>query len=126
MRGVVVLEMLARFVGLVQIVLGLLFWAGLALSLVPVHMLLGASLVLILWSLAVIALVARVAGGLAALAVVWGVVVLALGLTQAQLLPGSWHWLVQVVHLLVGLAAIGLTQILAREIRSSRRVRLAV
>ena len=38
-----------------------------------------------------------------------------LGLTQALLLNGSAHWIVQVLHLLVGLGAIGLAEMLTRR-----------
>jgi hypothetical protein len=48
------------------------------------------------------------------LAIVWGVITLALGMTQTQLLPGAFHWVIQVIHLVVGLAAIGLGDRLAQ------------
>ena len=112
-----VLEMLTRALGVLLIVLGLLFWTGNARTLVPLHMLLGILLVLALWALAVLAAVARVSLGLVALALVWGLIVPILGLTQTQLLPGTAHWLIQVLHLLVGIGAIGLAQALASQIR---------
>jgi len=113
----IVLEMLTRVLGALLIVLGLLFWTGNARTLVPLHMLLGISLVLALWALAVLAAVARVSLGLVALALAWGLIVPILGLTQTQLLPGAAHWLIQVLHLLVGIGAIGLAQALASQIR---------
>lgn len=102
--------------GLVLIALGLLFWTGNAGALVPVHMLLGIALVLALWMLAVLAAAAGVNLGLVALAFVWGLIVPALGLTQERLLPGGAHWLIQVLHLLVGITAIALAQVLAMRI----------
>ena len=42
-----------------------------------------------------------------------GLVGAVLGLTQTQLLVGSAHWLVEVLHLLVGIAAIGMAEGLA-------------
>jgi hypothetical protein len=71
-------------------------------------MLLGLVLVLSLWLIAALALRAGVQPGLVALAAVWGRVVPTLGLTQDRLLPGSLHWLIQLLHLAVGLTAIGL------------------
>lgn len=106
--------------GLVLIALGLLFWTGNADALVPVHMLLGIALVLALWALAALAAVAGVNLGLVALAFVWGLVVPALGLTQERLLPGGAHWLIQVLHLLVGITAIVLAQVLAMRIVARR------
>src|SRR5690348_18499139 len=65
-----VLEILTRILGALLIALGLLFWTGNARTLVPLHMLLGITLVLVLalWALAVLAAVARVNLGLVALA----------------------------------------------------------
>lgn len=114
----IVLQMLVRIVGVILIVLGVLFWTDNADGLIPVHMLLGITLVLALWVLAILAALARVNMGLVVLAFVWGLIVPILGLTQTRLLPGSAHWVIQVIHLLVGLGAIGQADNLARQIRS--------
>jgi hypothetical protein len=57
--------------------------------------------------------------GLVALAVVWGFVVPVLGLTQGQLLPGDYHWVIKFVHLLVGVGAMGLGDGLAARIEQA-------
>ena len=57
-------------------------------------------------------------GGLAVLGFLWGVVTLALGPGQTQLLVGESHWVVQVAHLLIGLGAIALGAVLARRART--------
>jgi hypothetical protein len=106
--------------GLILIILGLLFWTGNADALIPVHMLLGIALVLALWTLAALAAFSGVSPALVALAVLWGVVVPILGLTQERLLPGDLHWLIQALHLLVGITAIALAQILAIRITGRR------
>ena len=36
-----------------------------------------------------------------------------------QMLPGDLHWIVQVVHLGFGLAALGLAEVLGRHIRAA-------
>ena len=110
---------LVRIAGPILIVLGLLFWTGNALTLIGLHMLLGLILVLALWTLALLAWRAGVNRGLVLVAIVWGLVVPILGITQNQLLPGSAHWVIRVVHLLVGLAAIGLAEALARRIKQA-------
>ncbi|MBO0681954.1 MAG: hypothetical protein J2P45_02260 [Candidatus Dormibacteraeota bacterium] len=98
---------LLRFCGVVQIILGLLFWSGHQQSLVIVHIIVGLVLVLALWTLAVIAALLRAAPtGLVAGALVWGLVVVIFGLTQDRILTGPSHWAVQALHLLVGLFAI--------------------
>ncbi len=49
-----------RISGLTAVVLGVLFWTGNALTLLPIHMLAGFVLVLTLWILALLALRAGV------------------------------------------------------------------
>src|SRR5713226_1989094 len=109
--------MLARLSGLVQVILGALFWTGHALTFIPVHMVVGLVLVLCLWTLAVLAARAGVQPGFVALAIAWGAVVPILGLNQAQLLPGPMHWVIQVLHLLLGLGAIAQAEGLAARLR---------
>src|SRR5262249_20583720 len=117
-----IFQILIRLTGLTAIVLGLLFWSGNALTLIPIHMLVGIVLVLSLWALAGLAAWAGVSRGLVALAIVWGLVVPILGLTQTQLLPNSAHWVIRVIHLLVGMGAMGLGERLAGQVKRSPSV----
>jgi hypothetical protein len=116
-----VAQPLVAVAGTTMIVLGLLFWSGNALDLVPLHMLLGLVLVVLLWSLAVTAAVAGAPPAQVAIAIGWGLLVPTLGITQDRILPGGAHWIVQVLHLLVGLAAIGQAMALAARIRQVPR-----
>jgi hypothetical protein len=116
----IIAQILVRLAGVIQIVLGVLFWTNNALTLVPIHMLVGFALVILLWALAGMALWAGVNWSFAALALVWGVVVVVLGMTQTRLLPGSAHWVIQVLHLLVGLGAIGQAEGLASRIKRAQ------
>src|SRR5947208_15200367 len=104
--AVVIVQWLVRLIGATMLLLGISFWTGNAVSLIPVHMLLGLAFVLLLWTLAGLGLRAGVPIGLAIVAFAWGLVVPILGLNQDGLLPGPLHWLIQVLHLLVGLGAI--------------------
>lgn len=122
MKAVVVPQMIIRVCGIILIILGVLFWTGNAPGLVPLHMLLGLILVIALWVLAGVAAANGVSVGLVALAAVWGLVVLALGLAQGGMLVGSAHWIVQVIHLLLGLGAIGLGEMLAGRVKRQSRV----
>jgi len=114
-----IIQMLLRGLGLVMIILGLLFWTGNALNLISLHMLLGITLVLLLWALAIMAARSGVSLGLVALGIAWGLIVVALGMTQNQLLPGDAHWVIKVLHLLVGIAALGIAERLAGSIKRS-------
>ncbi|HEY7198659.1 MAG TPA: hypothetical protein VIC57_00530 [Candidatus Dormibacteraeota bacterium] len=112
-----VLLMLIRLSGLILVTLGILFWTGNAGDLIPVHMLLGLVLVLSLWALAFIAARAGAPAGQVAVAVAWGLVVPILGVTQDQILGGDAHWLIRILHLLVGLTAIGMAEGLGARVR---------
>ena len=116
-RATTTAQMLVRAVGVVQLVLGGLFWTGNALDLVPLHQTVGFLLVFGLWTLAALAARAGVRPPLVALAAVWGLIVPILGLTQTRLLVGSAHWLIEVLHLLVGVGAIGMAEGLAARIK---------
>jgi hypothetical protein len=107
------IQMGIRVVWLVQLALGVLFWTGNATGLVDLHQLLGILLVLALWTQAVLAARAGVEPRLVAVAAVWGLLMPIVGLTQTSLLTGSLHWLVQVIHLLLGIGLIGLAERLA-------------
>ena len=115
-----VAQWLVRGCGVLLLILGLLFWTGDALGLIPVHMLLGVLLVFGLWLEAALASQMNVPVGLVATAAVLGLIVLALGLTQTSLLPGSGHWIIQVLHLLVGVAAIASGEMIGGRVRRDR------
>jgi hypothetical protein len=112
------IQMVIRAVWLVQLVLGVLFWTGNALGLVDLHQFIGILLVLALWTQAVLAARAGVEPRLVAAAAVWGLIVPIVGLTQTDLLTGSLHWLIQVIHLLLGLGLIGLAEQLATRAKA--------
>ena len=114
-----IIQMLVRGLGLIMIVLGLLFWTGNALNLIGLHMLLGMIVVLLLWALAIMAARSGISLGLVALGIAWGLIVVTLGMTQNQLLPGDAHWVIKVLHLLVGIVALGIAERLAGSIKRS-------
>lgn len=108
---------LVRLTGVLLIILGVILWTGHALGLVPVHMLLGLLLAVSLWALALLVARRGVSGGFVALVVVWGVIMVVFGIVQANLLPGPAHWVIQVLHLLIGIAAIGFGEQLVRRMQ---------
>lgn len=112
-----IVQWIVRITFLIQIVLGVLIWTGNFGNLIGIHTLDGLIFVVALIVIAVLAAVARVQPGLVIATLVWAVVVVALGLTQERLLPGPAHWVIQVIHLLVGMAAIGLSEALGRRIQ---------
>src|SRR4030095_12080893 len=95
--------------GLIALILGLLFWAGAALNLISMHMLVGLLAVAALWVIGIAQ--AFVKGGnwlIAACAVIVGALTVVFGLYQSSMMVGSFHWIIQVVHLILGVLTIGL------------------
>jgi len=129
-RTVTVARGLVRLTAIVQIVLGVLFWTDNATGLIPLHQFSGIILVLALEVIVFAAARAGVDRWLVVLAGIWGVVVVVLGLSQDSLLQDSAHWVIEVLHLLVGIAAIGQAEALATRIQqqatgASREPRLS-
>jgi hypothetical protein len=118
MRAITGIQMAIRALGVVQLVLGVLFWTGNALGLVDLHQLLGILLVLTFWTQAALAHRAGVPGGLVAGAAVLGLLVPIVGLTQRELLPGAAHWVIQVVHLLLGIGLLAMAESLATRAKA--------
>ena len=114
----IIAQWIVRLTGVTQVALGLLFWTNRALTLVPLHMAIGLTFVLSVWALAGLAARAGVRRGLVVLAALWGILVLGLGITHGRLLPGPAHWIVKVLHLLVGIAAMALAARLAARLRN--------
>jgi len=112
------IQMFVRVAGVVQLLLGLAFWTGHLLSLVDLHMLNGILLVLALWTQAALAHRAGVPGRRVAGAFIWGLIVVALGLTQTALLTGSLHWVIEVLHLLLGIGLLDLADTLATRAKA--------
>ncbi len=123
---VVIARLLLSLLGIALVVLGILFWTGHALSLLPLHMMLGGLFVISLWALAIPGLFSRDSRPLALVVLIWSLIVPVLGAAQVRLLPGADHWLIQAAHLLVGLIAIGLGHSLAGRIGRRSAVAPAV
>lgn len=113
---VLIARALISLFGITLVVLGILFWTGHAMSLLPVHMMIGGLFVVCLWVLAVLGFLARGSRAFALLVLVWSLIVPALGVMQLRLMPGPNHWVIQAIHLLVGLIAMGLGHALARRV----------
>ena len=116
-RTVTIARNLVRLAAIIQIVLGTLFWTDNATGLIPLHQTVGIILVLALEIIVVAAARVGVDRRLVAVAGVWGVLVVVLGFSQDNLLVGSAHWVIEVLHLLVGLAAIGQAEGLAARVQ---------
>src|SRR5215216_483634 len=113
-----------RLCGALAVILGILFWSGNTLNLIPIHMLLGLLVVLSLWIVGIGQ--AFSSGGswlLAGGALLLGLLVIVVGMSQSSLLVGPLHWVIRVVHLLLGILAVGIGQSVAARWQKSSAIR---
>ena len=102
--------MVLRVTVLFNLITGIIFWTGNADPLQIVHILAGILAVLSLWTLGILQGMRGGSFGLALGTFVVGFLLALVGLFQKNWLPepSANHWIIQVIHLILGLAAIGL------------------
>ena len=106
--------------GLLALISGLLFWTGTALNLLALHMLLGFLAVGALWVIGFAQAFARRGSWIiAASALIVGAAMIVIGMTQSSLLVGEFHWVIQVIHLVLGLLTIGIGHMAAARYRKA-------
>lgn len=116
--------MALRICVLLALILGILLWANLISGgIVMIHMLLGLLAMLSLWLLAFgIATASQGRNiGLAIGAFVIGLLLPIVGLGQLSWLPGSAHIVIQIIHLLIGLSAIGIGEAIAGRYKRANK-----
>jgi len=111
-----ILQNAIRLLWLVMLVLGLQFWMGRALSMIPVHMRIGEVLIALLWILAGIGIRAGVRLPFALGVIAYGAFVIGFGMTMGGLLPNA-HGIVRVLHLLIGIGVIGAAEAIGGKIK---------
>ncbi|TMD46418.1 MAG: hypothetical protein E6I93_15235 [Chloroflexi bacterium] len=111
--------MVLRIAVLFNLITGIIFWTGNADPLQIVHIVVGIIAVLALWTLGIIQGLRGSNYGLTAAAIVVGLLLALVGLFQTGWLTGSNHWIIQDIDLLLGIAAIGLGEMIGGR---SRRI----
>jgi hypothetical protein len=102
---------------LIQLVTGIVFWTGNADSLQLLHIVIGILVVLALWTMGIAQGLQGGSFGIALATFIDGFLLAFVGLFQTRWLIGSNHWIIQVIHLLLGLSAIGLAEMINRRYR---------
>jgi len=119
-NAIPILRWIIRIAGIVALGLGLTFWGGSGSGLLSVHQGLGYLVSIALLLMAVLGFGQRVAPGLLVTAIIWSLVVPGVGSSQLKMLPGDQHWVIQVFHLLLGVGAIGLGEVIAGRAARTR------
>ncbi len=109
--------MVLRICALAALILGILFWTDNAKGLTPVHMLLGFAVVISLWVLGIAQGLRGGSFGLALATFAVGLLLAFVGLFQTRWLTNDMHWIIQVIHLVLALAAIGLGEMISATTR---------
>ncbi len=102
---------------IIQLISGILFWTGHADNFQLAHIIIGILIVLSLWTLGIVQGVQGGSFGLALATFVVGFLLALVGLFQKQWLVDNNHWIIQVIHLLLGLSAIGLAEMIGGRYR---------
>lgn len=118
--AVLVLQNAIRLLGVILIALGIMFWTGHSLDLVGVHRRVGEVLVTLLWILAGIGMRAGVRPGFALGTIVYGFFVVLFAMRMGGFLAGGAHVVIQILHLLFGLGAMGLAESLAAKVKRAK------
>jgi hypothetical protein len=116
--GIRIASVILSVAGLLALVLGLLFWTGIALNLIQMHMLLGFLAVGALWVIAIGQAFSKAGSwtlGLAGLVV--GALTVIFGMTHATLMAGEFHWVIRLIHVALGVLTIGLGHMAAARYR---------
>ena len=126
MKVLTIAVMVLRIAVLVALVMGIIFWTGNLENLQLVHMLIGFIVVLSLWVIGLAqGFIKGGSFGLAVATFIVGLLLAIVGLYQQNWLPGSAHWVIQVIHLLLGLSAIGLGEMIYARTRKRLKTTVA-
>lgn len=116
MLTIKVAQWVLRISAIIVLVLGILFWTNVVDAsggILLAHMLLGILVVLALWTIGIAQGLMGGSFGIGMATAIWGLLTLAVGLFQTRWILGSAHWVIQVIHLILGLGAIGLGEMAA-------------
>ncbi len=112
---VTALRWIARLDGLIALILGFLVWTGSGSSL-KVHIWTGFVMVLVLLVMGLIGFFARIKPVMPIIAILWGLFLPYFGFAQLKMMPGAGHITIQVLHLLIGVLAIGIVEMVAAKV----------
>jgi hypothetical protein len=119
------LQWLSRLVGACELTLGLVIWF-VGVSSVSLHILLGSVMTLILLIVGAIALPVKESRSLVVVGILYAFILSGFGMVQTGLLIGPLHWLVQVLHLLIGVGSIAVVHLIgARYLKLKKVSRIA-
>jgi hypothetical protein len=116
---VTALRWVARLDGLAALALGIILWTGSAAQL-KIHILTGFVMTITLLLLGLFGFFARIKPAMPIVAIAWAILLPYVGFAQLHLLPGASHVVIQVIHLLIGICAIGVAEAVGAQISRAK------
>ncbi len=118
---VIALRWVARLDGVAALILGILLWSGSTAQL-KIHILTGFVMTLTLLLLGLVGFFVRIKPVMPIVSIAWAVLLPYIGFAQLHLFPGASHVVIQVIHLLIGICAIGVAEALGAKITRAARI----
>ncbi len=115
-----ILQWVVRVAWVIAILLGMSFWGGPGIAPVSVHMTFGGLVALSLAILAITAVIHRVRVPVAVVALLWAIATVAVGTVQDWWVGAGSHVLIEVIHLVLGVGAIGFAEMLAAALNRAQ------
>jgi hypothetical protein len=109
---------LVRLLFVVQLIMGVLIWMGQGASFANAHTGLGLLFCVLVVALAVVGKAAGAPKTLTWVVILWAIVTVVVGAGQRRLLVGDTHWLIQVVHLGLGLGMAAQSERIAKAVKA--------
>lgn len=126
MRTMTIFDWILRLAGSVALVLGLLIWAFQFDNITNIHMLFGLVVTLTLLVISVLAAFTRGLRLLGIIGIIYAFLLPLLGVNQETLLIGNLHWLIQVIHMLVGVGALALAGVISVRYKHLKQAKPAL
>ena len=112
MKGfVIALRWVARIDGLAALILGILLWTGSPTSL-KIHIVTGFVMAIMLVLIGLMGFFSQIKPTLPIVATTWAFLLPYVGFAQLKFFSGASHIVIQVIHLLIGISAIGIVEAL--------------
>lgn len=115
-----ILQIIVGLAGLCALVSGLFIWVSRA-DPADIHMLFGLLVTLGLLTISIISLPTAGLRVWGSGGIIYAIILPIFGVAQSTMLVGNLHWLIQALHLLVGIGAIALTSILGTRYITLKR-----
>jgi hypothetical protein len=114
------LRWVARLDGIGALILGIILWTG-SFGVLKIHILTGFIMSLTMLLIGIVGFLSRVKPALPIIAILWALLLPYVGFAQLRTLPGTHRLIIQVIHLLIGICAIGIAEALAAKIKRQAR-----